>query len=455
MALPASGQISLGDIATEKGGSLDNVSLTTESTTGINTNSPSFPDGATPHAISEFYSYDHSAGGVSYTTLTIDGTNTYTINSDSIESSGQQFDMIHATGSTDNIIYAHRGNTSAFCNIGGLVIDANGAIQSAGTPTELHPNVGGSSVICEVSSSGRYISVIRDNNASGFVRARLFDYDTSTQTVTLQGSLTNLYSTRTNNTITDLAPISDSYVLAISNRGGTGFGAHRVIISGTSLTVNNYYNTFNISAGASTTKFMKTGDTTGFILTQRRTATHNRYIDYVAVTNLTAPTAPTYGSRTQLIDVGVDSVTAQGVQYVGNNYGLICYSPSSVLGGDGRHHVHLLSGSGTTLTAVSEITSSATSANDSIRTAVHDIILMPTVGDLTYFVSKCAGEFAILGSVDTSTGTLTYLDETSSFAPSFFGEGSMINVSADNSSTNFIVLGSTSTSLTALTASIS
>jgi hypothetical protein len=61
MALTASGQLSLGDIATEMGVSLSNVSLTTQSTTGINTNSESKPDGSTPHAISEFYSYDHSA----------------------------------------------------------------------------------------------------------------------------------------------------------------------------------------------------------------------------------------------------------------------------------------------------------------------------------------------------------------------------------------------------------
>jgi len=61
MALTASGQLSLGDIATEMGVSLSNVSLTTQSTTGINTNSTSKPDGSTPHAISEFYSYDHSA----------------------------------------------------------------------------------------------------------------------------------------------------------------------------------------------------------------------------------------------------------------------------------------------------------------------------------------------------------------------------------------------------------
>ena len=61
MALTASGQLSLGDIATEKGVSLSNVSLTTQSTTSINTNSESKPDGSTPHAVSEFYSYDHSA----------------------------------------------------------------------------------------------------------------------------------------------------------------------------------------------------------------------------------------------------------------------------------------------------------------------------------------------------------------------------------------------------------
>ena len=61
MALTASGQLSLGDIATEMGAGSSNVSLTTQSTTGINTNSTSKPDGSTPHVVSEFYSYDHSA----------------------------------------------------------------------------------------------------------------------------------------------------------------------------------------------------------------------------------------------------------------------------------------------------------------------------------------------------------------------------------------------------------
>ena len=59
--LTGSGQLSLGDIATEMEVSLSNVSLTTQSTTGINQNSPSKPNGLVPHAISEFYSYNQSA----------------------------------------------------------------------------------------------------------------------------------------------------------------------------------------------------------------------------------------------------------------------------------------------------------------------------------------------------------------------------------------------------------
>lgn len=61
MALPESGPLSLGDIAEEKGVSLQNVSLNTQSTTGINQNSPSKPNGEAPYAISEFYGYNQSA----------------------------------------------------------------------------------------------------------------------------------------------------------------------------------------------------------------------------------------------------------------------------------------------------------------------------------------------------------------------------------------------------------
>lgn len=61
MALPDSGPLSLGDIAEEMNVSLSNVSLSTQSTTGINQNSPSKPDGEAPYAISEFYGYNQSA----------------------------------------------------------------------------------------------------------------------------------------------------------------------------------------------------------------------------------------------------------------------------------------------------------------------------------------------------------------------------------------------------------
>ena len=75
MALTESGQLSLGDISIEMGVSPSNVSLTTQSTTDINTNSESKPDGSTPHAVSEFYSYDHSASPplTAFTALNSDG----------------------------------------------------------------------------------------------------------------------------------------------------------------------------------------------------------------------------------------------------------------------------------------------------------------------------------------------------------------------------------------------
>ena len=92
MALTASGQLSLGDIATEMGVSLSNVSLTTQSTTGINTNSTSKPDGSTPHAVSEFYSYDHSAS--SLTAFNVDDT-PYEDGTSACESGGVRAEWYH------------------------------------------------------------------------------------------------------------------------------------------------------------------------------------------------------------------------------------------------------------------------------------------------------------------------------------------------------------------------
>jgi hypothetical protein len=60
MPIQISGQISISDITSEIPTLIGNVSLYTLSTANININSPSRPDGSAPHAMSEFYGYDHS-----------------------------------------------------------------------------------------------------------------------------------------------------------------------------------------------------------------------------------------------------------------------------------------------------------------------------------------------------------------------------------------------------------
>src|SRR6056300_2070133 len=69
MALTDSGQISFSDINTELGQSSDAELSLSDAAQGnvdtINTNSSNTPDSSTPHSISEWYSYDHSASGAS------------------------------------------------------------------------------------------------------------------------------------------------------------------------------------------------------------------------------------------------------------------------------------------------------------------------------------------------------------------------------------------------------
>lgn len=74
MALVSSGQISISDIYTEINGSgpglnagIGMAELAGGTYGTINTNSPSYPNDTAPHSISEWYSYDHSASGVSLT----------------------------------------------------------------------------------------------------------------------------------------------------------------------------------------------------------------------------------------------------------------------------------------------------------------------------------------------------------------------------------------------------
>lgn len=71
MALTPSGQISFSEINIELGQSSDAQLSLNDAANGIvaiiNTNSPNTPDSSEPHAISEWYEYDHAASaGVDY-----------------------------------------------------------------------------------------------------------------------------------------------------------------------------------------------------------------------------------------------------------------------------------------------------------------------------------------------------------------------------------------------------
>ena len=73
MALTSSGQISMSDIRTELGDSgaisLKEASDGTIATINTANDAADRPDGSAPHAMSEFYSYDHSATSATWGTL--------------------------------------------------------------------------------------------------------------------------------------------------------------------------------------------------------------------------------------------------------------------------------------------------------------------------------------------------------------------------------------------------
>ena len=82
MALTASGQISMNDINGEFGrsgttanSSLEDLSDGTVATINTQNDSADRPDGSAPHAMSEFYSYDHDLAGTSWSTTDNTGLN--------------------------------------------------------------------------------------------------------------------------------------------------------------------------------------------------------------------------------------------------------------------------------------------------------------------------------------------------------------------------------------------
>ena len=125
MALPSSGQISFSDISTELNQASNFQLSSTDAVEGavetINTASASYPNADAPHAISEWYGYDHDA--VSYTNSRYyqnDGTGDYI----DCTTSTSPFDInstqdlsfsfwVRHTGSKQNQLLMNFGNTNA------------------------------------------------------------------------------------------------------------------------------------------------------------------------------------------------------------------------------------------------------------------------------------------------------------------------------------------------------
>lgn len=102
MALPSSGSISLGQINTEFGKPADSsISLASVSTGGYGTlspYSPSRPDGAAPHRISEFYNYNHASVAPSITITSY--------------SSGYIYFTVSGTGYSPSVLRLNRSTDS-------------------------------------------------------------------------------------------------------------------------------------------------------------------------------------------------------------------------------------------------------------------------------------------------------------------------------------------------------
>ena len=201
MALQSSGQISFSEIATElnqdPSGELSITTAVEGGYEAINTASASFPDDAAPHAISEWYSYDHDAS--SYTNSRYyqnDGTNDYIdcttstapFSINSTQDLSFSFWVRH-TGSKQNQLILNFGNTNAngnnriafiySANLNRLICRVRTNSVNFDRQFALHDN---SSVTGISSSSTGWASTSRGNvNAQNFCMLTM-TYDASQST---------------------------------------------------------------------------------------------------------------------------------------------------------------------------------------------------------------------------------------------------------------------------------
>ena len=114
MALPASGQISINDINVEFGrsgttanSSLEDLSDGTVATINTGNASADRPDGSAPHAMTEFYNYDHDLASTSWSNVPADF---------NLHASGDSFSVDSATSPAKSItLSGGSGTTSISC----------------------------------------------------------------------------------------------------------------------------------------------------------------------------------------------------------------------------------------------------------------------------------------------------------------------------------------------------
>ena len=208
MSLVASGQISMGDIRTELGdsGSISLKEASDGTIATINTQNASAdrPDGAAPHAITEFYNYDHDLAGTSWST---------TDNTD-VDLTGLPGDT--GTSFKDAQMTVSNGSGGTSCSLstsGGPFGNFTLAISSSGDPGGLGTSNSGTGFI-STSSANSNSKFTGHNSGTRYIRTR-WEHTPSNKDGTGTYTLT-----LTNNSVS--ATVTGD--ITFSGGGGGGFG---------------------------------------------------------------------------------------------------------------------------------------------------------------------------------------------------------------------------------------
>ena len=166
MALTSSGQISMSDIRSELGDSgsisLKEASDGTIATINTNNDSSDRPDGAAPHAMTEFYSYDHDLAGTSWSVTDNTNVNISGFPGDT-EVSNKDAQMTVSNGSG--------GTSCSVSTTGGPFGTFTLAISSSGDPGALGTSNSGSGFISTSSANSNSLFT-GHNSGTRYIRTR-------------------------------------------------------------------------------------------------------------------------------------------------------------------------------------------------------------------------------------------------------------------------------------------